>query len=85
MVFGMHNAPSTFLLCCDAYLDDLVVHSSSWEEYVEHLSQVFSRLKEAALTVNLEKFEFAQATVTYLGKVVGEVRFALCTPRLRAF
>ncbi len=32
----------------------------------------FSRFGEAGLTVNLAKCEFAKATVTYLGKVVGQ-------------
>lgn len=81
MAFGMRNAPATFqrlmnvtlsgLSCCEAYLDDLVVCSESWAEHVEHLESVFSRLKGAGLTVNLTKCEFAQAKVTYLGKVVG--------------
>lgn len=63
MAFGKRNAPSTFqrlmnivlsgLTCCDTYFDDLVVCSSSWEEHVEHLSQVFTHLREAGLTINL--------------------------------
>lgn len=81
MAFGMRNAPATFqqlmnvvlsgLSFSEAYLDDLVVYSNSLVEDVDHLQTVFSRLKEAGLTVNLSKCEFAQATVTYLGKVVG--------------
>lgn len=81
MAFGMRNAPATFqrlmnivlagLSFCEAYLDDSVVCSVSWSEHVEHVHAVFHRLKEAGLTVNLSKCEFGQATVTYLGKVVG--------------
>lgn len=56
---------------CEAYLDDLVVCSETWVEHLEHLRVVFGRLKEANFTVNLSKCQFAQATVTYLGKVVG--------------
>ncbi len=33
---------------------------------------LFERLVWARLTVNLAKCEFAKATVTYLGKVVGQ-------------
>lgn len=81
MAFGMRNAPATFqrlmnivlsgLSFCEAYLDDLVVCSETWVEHLEHLRVVYGRLKEANLTVNLSKCQFAQATVTYLGKVVG--------------
>ena len=81
MAFGMRNAPATFqrlvnvvlsgLSFCEAYLDDLVVCSRSWAEHLDHLRVVFKRLADANLTINLGKCEFGQATVTYLGKVVG--------------
>ena len=82
MAFGMRNAPSTFqrlvnrvlsgLPNCEAYLDDLVVYSSSWEEHLTQLAAVLGRLSHANLTVNLAKCEFVKATVTYLGKIVGQ-------------
>lgn len=81
MPFGVRNAPATFqrlvntvlsgLSGCEAYLDDIVVHSSSWDDHIQQLQGVFGRLRDANLTVNLAKCEFGQATVTYLGKVVG--------------
>lgn len=81
MSFGLRNAPATFqrlmnrvvggLEGCAVYLGDLVVYSDSWEEHLFRIQALFNRLKEAKLTVNLAKCEFAQATVTYLGKVVG--------------
>lgn len=39
---------------------------------MKHIVDLFSRFEEAGLTVNLAKCEFAKATVTYLGKVVGQ-------------
>lgn len=61
---------------CAVYLDDLVVFSDSWETHLKRIQSVLHRLSDARLTVNLEKCEFAKATVTYLSKVVGngEVR-----------
>lgn len=44
------------------------------EQHLECLRSLFERLVEARLTVNLSKCEFAQATVKYLGKEVGQVR-----------
>ena len=32
-----------------AYLDDLVVYSSSWEDHISHLEVVFNRLKQTDL------------------------------------
>ncbi|XP_067261173.1 uncharacterized protein [Chanodichthys erythropterus] len=82
MAFGMRNAPATFqrlinivlagVRNCNAYLDDLVIYSSSWSAHVATLREVFERLRNASLTLNLSKCEFGQATVTYLGREVGQ-------------
>lgn len=74
----MCNAPVTFqrlahtvlagLSGCEAYINDIVVHSGSWDDHVAQLKEILS---DANHTLNLAKCEFAQATVTYLGKVVG--------------
>ena len=81
MAFGLRNAPATFQRLinsvlegvpnCEAYLDDLLIYSTTWSQHLQHLSTVFQRLSDASLTVNLAKCEFGQATVVYLGKVVG--------------
>lgn len=39
---------------------------------VVRIRNLFDRLREARLTVNLAKCEFAKATATYLGKMVGQ-------------
>lgn len=80
MAFGMRNAPVTFqrlvnqvfagVSNCTAYLDDVVVYSSTWIEHVAS-SHVFQRLADASLILHLAKCEFGKAKVTYLGKVVG--------------
>ena len=82
MPFGLRNAPATFqrlmnevvgdLEGCAVYLDDVVVFSDSWSVHIDRIQRLFVRLSEAQLTVNLAKCEFAQATVTYLGKQVGQ-------------
>lgn len=82
MAFGMCNAPATFqrlvnsvlsgLPNCNAYLDDLILYTATWEEHVQNLKQVFVCLANASLTVNLAKWEFGHATVTYLGRQVGQ-------------
>lgn len=52
--------------CCNAYLDDLIVYASTWEEHLRTLKLVFTRLHEASLTLNL----VGRATITYLGRQV---------------
>ncbi len=82
MPFGLRNAPATFqrlmnkvvrgLEGCAVYLDYVVVFSDTWDEHLERVRALFDRLLWARLTINLAKCEFAKATVTYLGKVVGQ-------------
>lgn len=56
---------------CAGYLDDVVVHSGTWEVHADHIWQLFDCLCEANLT-NLAKCEFAKAAITYLGKEIGK-------------
>ena len=69
MPFGLHSAPATFQRminhvlsgCQDfaqAYIDDIVVYSTSSEEHLDHLQQVFSHLQGAGLSVNSESKKF---------------------------
>ncbi|XP_077977779.1 uncharacterized protein LOC144433347 [Glandiceps talaboti] len=82
MPFGMKNAPATFqrlinrvianLEGCGGFVDDVSVHSDTWQQHLQRLRKFFERLSEAKLTVNLAKSEFCHATVTYLGHIVGQ-------------
>lgn len=81
MAFGLRNAPSSFqrlmnrvvagLEGCAVYIDDVVCYSDNWTVHLARIRSLFERFAAANLTVNLAKCEFAQATVVYLGKVVG--------------
>ena len=61
MAFGLKNAPTRFqrlinqiingLDGVEAYLDDLIVHSNSWEEHLRILQELFTRLAKAQMTV----------------------------------
>ena len=82
MPFGMKNSPASFqrlinkviadLEGCEAYIDDVIIYSDTWEEHLRIIREFFKRLSRAMLTINLSKSEFGQAQVTYLGHVVGQ-------------
>ena len=82
MPFGLVAAPSTFQRLMDqifhdthqyavAYLDDIIVHSQTWDEHLYHLLEVFTRLQQARLKIKEKKCSFACNSCTYLGHVVG--------------
>ncbi|GFU95212.1 hypothetical protein TNCV_4139961 [Trichonephila clavipes] len=76
--FGLKNAPYYFsrlmanlLRNCEyfavPYLDDIAIFSLSWDDHLNHLKDVFYRLRSAKLHIKVSKCQFAQAYVKYLG------------------
>ncbi len=64
--FGLHGAPATFQRLMDillrphqvyaaAYLDDVVIHSETWEDHLDRLRRVLTELRRAGLTANPRK------------------------------
>lgn len=64
-VFGYKLEPFVFV-----YLDDIIVATPTFEQHIEVLSEVFHRLKDANLTINLEKCEFCLSSLRYLGFLI---------------
>lgn len=63
--FGLKNAPAEFTRIMHMilgnlgfvviYIDDIIVHSHTFSEHLEHLRIVIEKLKKAGLKLNLEK------------------------------
>ncbi len=49
------------------YIDDNLIYNGSLEEHAEHLRKVFQRLRENKLYAKLEKCEFGETEVDFLG------------------
>ena len=82
MPFGLHGAPATFQRMMDrllwdvpefaaAYLDDLIIHSTTWEEHLRHVRMIFEKLRSAGLTIKPKKCQLGMTKCVYLGHVVG--------------
>ncbi|XP_022864277.1 uncharacterized protein LOC111384248 [Olea europaea var. sylvestris] len=58
------------------YLDDIVIYSETLEEHVQHVRQVFNRLRENELYVKPSKCSFAQTSINFLGHIIeqGKIR-----------
>ncbi|GBM65904.1 Retrovirus-related Pol polyprotein from transposon opus [Araneus ventricosus] len=82
MQFGLCNASSTFQRFIDevtrdlpfvyAFVDDLLVASESANEHLEHLKLLFSKLREYGLCINVEKCQFGQSAIEFLGFKLSE-------------
>ena len=78
MPFGLSGAPASFQRMIDglqdysaAYLDDLVVFSSTWEDHLRQVREILQCLRQAGLTAKPGKCQFGMETCTYLGHIVG--------------
>ena len=96
MPFGLCNSPVTFqrlmercmgemnLHDCLIYLDDIIVFSSTFEEHLERLQAVFSRLELHNLKLKVTKCEFFKSQVVYLGHVVSEAGIQADSAKIEA-
>ena len=80
--FGLKNSGPAFQRLVDkvlkglqfatAYIDDIVIHSDSWENHMAHIKQVLKRLQDARLTAKPKKCKFGMSRTEYLGFVIGQ-------------
>ena len=81
MPFAMHR-PATFERLMEQvlagmswevlliYLDDVIVHAKSFQDQLERLRAVFTRLRAAGLKLSPTKCHLFQRSVTFLGHIV---------------
>ena len=54
-----------------AYLDDIIIYSSTPEEHLKHIKTVFEKLCHAKLSMKLSKCHFFTKKIQYLGHILG--------------
>jgi len=84
MPFSLKNATSTFTRTMSlifkelgdkflkVFVDDLNVHSENWEDHLQHLEVVLSKLREVNLKLNPGKCCFVAESIVFLGYVVNK-------------
>jgi len=86
MPFGLKNAPGTFVRLMrfllhsirdfsEAYIDHSYTFSSCFDLHMTHLRQFFSVVRDAGLTLNFAKCQYAQSSVPFVGYIVGSGQF----------
>ncbi|KAK3505726.1 hypothetical protein QTP70_020347 [Hemibagrus guttatus] len=96
MPFGLTNAPAVFQALINgvfrdllgrgviAYIDDILVYSTSMEDHMRQVREVLARLQRFRLFAKLEKCEFSRTTVTFLGYVISPRGVEMDTNKVRA-
>ncbi|KAJ1093451.1 hypothetical protein NDU88_006552 [Pleurodeles waltl] len=94
MPFGLKNSPATFQRLVNqvlaglesfsaAYLDNIAVFSSSWQDHLVHLKKVLKALQSAGLSIKASKCQIGQGTVVYLGHLVGGSQVQPLQPKIQ--
>ncbi|GFY31665.1 hypothetical protein TNCV_4199761 [Trichonephila clavipes] len=92
MQFGLCNAAATFQRFIDevlrnlpfvfAFVDDILVASSSPEEHLQHLQILFTRLQQYGLSLKPFKCIFGVTSIKFLGFKVSESGIELLSDRV---
>ena len=93
--FGVRNAPAMFQRLMEVvlnsleymsspYIDDVLVFSKSWEEHLQHIELVLTRLQKNGLTVKPSKFEWKKQSLEYLGFHIGKGVISVPEARVEA-
>ena len=94
-LFGLSRAPAYFQLLIDkvlmgcssfvmGYLDDIIIFSKTEEEHLQHLEEIFVRLRKFGLKMKREKCSFFKKHIQYLGHLVSEKGFELLPEMLES-
>ena len=96
MPFGLTNAPATFerlmetilaglhWTTCLVYLDDVIVFADSFEQHLQRLDEVLTKLQEAGLKLSPKKCNFFQSSVKFLGHIVSSTGIATDPEKTKA-
>ena len=96
MPFGLTNTPATFqklmesclgelyLYWCIIYLDDIIVFSSTPEEFLHRLKAVFNKLKAASLKLKPSKCDLFKQQINYSEHVVSKEGFSTDLEKIKA-
>lgn len=84
MPFGLVNVPATFERLMESvlvglrwevaiiYLNDVIVHSKTFDQHLVQLTRVFPRFRTEGLQIKLKKCSFFQREVKFLGHIIDE-------------
>ena len=93
---GLVNSPATYQRLmehimaglqyetCLIYLDDCIVYSKTFEEHIQRLDEVLTRIGDANLKFSPKKCHLFKREVKFLGHVVSAAGVATCEDKIKA-
>src|SRR5256885_844682 len=83
MLFGLAYTPATFQRLMNyilqdffgkfvaVYLDDIIIYFATFEQHLDHITQIFQTLRNANLMIKLKKCYFYLPNIAFLEHIVG--------------
>ena len=81
MPFGMVNSAATLVRAMrkllaglenvDSYIDDILIHTRTWEEHLQAMRELFSRMLKWSITARPSKCVFGEEAVDFIGHKIG--------------
>jgi hypothetical protein len=78
---ALGNETSEFVVY---YVDDILIHSRSFNEHLRHIDIVMHKLTQAGFTVNAAKCQFCQTEITFLGHRITQTGVSADPARVEA-
>ena len=69
---------------CLCFLDDILIHSATFEQHLKDVDQVLERIQTAGMTLRLSKCRFFDREVEYLGHLISGDGGSVCTDKVEA-
>ena len=66
------------------YLDDIIIYSRTEKEHLEHLEEIFGRLRAEGLKHKLEKCSFFKRHIQYVGHLISADRIQPLPEKLKS-
>ena len=58
--------------CTIAYIGDVIIYLETFQDHLEHLNEVFGKLRDAGLKLKMSKCQFLVKQISYLGHVISK-------------
>ena len=69
---------------CLCFLDDILIHSATFEQHLKDVDQVLERIQTAGMTLRLSKCRFFDREVEYLGHLISGDGVSVCMDKVEA-
>ena len=69
---------------CYVYLDDVVIYAKDLKEHEHKFDMIMNRLRQANMKLQIDKCEFLEGKVTYLGHIITKDGVKPCPDKVKA-